>query len=133
KIIGFLAISITQLTSQLTYNVNSIWSSLQAAAAGGIFILIVHFTWMIVFGSSDDSAIAQLVGGWSVMGKSAQQQQPISQPGSGQFQPGYAAPQAIQMGPVGVPMGAGNIPDIGNTVVVSPNAQYAYKAHALYA
>lgn len=82
---------------------------------------------MIVFGSSEDSYVVQLINSWSVSSKPGQDH---SIPPS-QYQGNSYAAQGIQMGSVNKPVSTARS-DLTNTVVVSPNAQYAYKARALY-
>lgn len=56
-ILTFLAVSISLLTSFIGTFVNSSASSAQAIAAGAIFMIIVQFLWVLIFGSDESSAV----------------------------------------------------------------------------
>ncbi|RUS17757.1 hypothetical protein BC937DRAFT_89525 [Endogone sp. FLAS-F59071] len=127
-LVGSLTISIGYLTGQVNTYIGVAEAGFQASSAGSIFILMVHFVWIIAFGSSEDSYVVQLINSWSVSSKPGQD--PSIPPSQYQGN-SYAAQQGIQMGSVNKPLSTARS-DLTSTVVVSPNAQYAYKARALY-
>ncbi|CAJ0846912.1 9694_t:CDS:2 [Entrophospora sp. SA101] len=100
----FLAVAVDDFVifSELTK-----FSSYQAAAAGGIFILMVEIVWIFLFGASEDSLVQTTMASFTIDNK----------------------PNPYQTnGQQSIPRQQENL----STVVVSPNAEYAYKAQALY-
>lgn len=108
-------------------------SSYQAAAAGGIFILMVEIVWLFLFGTSEDSFIQTTIASITIDNKSN------LYPTNNSFQ--QNTPSGIPMMPPSNTMQPQNTmlqpqpqqqQENLSTVVVSPNAEYAYKAQALY-
>jgi len=110
-------------------------SSCQAAAAGGIFILMVEIVWLFLFGTSEDSFIQTTIASITIDNKSN------LYPTNNGFQQNTLGGNGIPMMPPSNTMQPQNTmlqpqpqqqQENLSTVVVSPNAEYAYKAQALY-
>lgn len=69
----------------------------------------LQIVWIINFGSDEDSIISKSVNSWAINKK-----------------------EVNVAGVPGGPISLGPVQEQFNTVVVSPNADYAYKAKALY-
>uniref|UniRef100_A0A1D1Y779 High osmolarity signaling protein sho1 n=1 Tax=Anthurium amnicola TaxID=1678845 RepID=A0A1D1Y779_9ARAE len=85
----------------------------QAVAAGTIFLSIVKFVWIFSFGSEEGSLIATGINSLA-----------INKVDHRAFSP----PGQIAMMPTSIQQES----QVNNTIAVSPNADYAYKAKALY-
>jgi len=136
---AFVAISIVYTTDQAGIALSRTIGSAAAAAiaAGYIFVVIVMFTWVFAFGSSDDSFIFAQLNSYSVAVKPGQPALPTSNNGITDMQ--YPSQQGgIPMGTVGSgytnsaqqPMGNFAMP---NQQPVNSNTEYAFRAMALYA
>jgi len=135
-IVAFLAASVPGLYGLIDGHINSIFSSYQAFAAGSIFLSIVTFIWIFAFGSEEGSLISNTINSFTVNKSTTTTARDSIHPNGGFTNHAPVGP----VGPVGL-IGPGNIqmmpspaPDLQNstTVVVSPNADYAYSAKALY-
>ncbi|CAG8550024.1 15679_t:CDS:2 [Dentiscutata erythropus] len=102
-------------------NIRDSASTSQAFAAGALFIAIVSFVWVIAFGAEDGSLVGDTINSWSISNKPTNPRN---------VHPDVGFPPGVQLNP-----GPGQIPMNNmqqDQVVVSPNADYAYKAKALY-
>ncbi|RIA91777.1 hypothetical protein C1645_821615 [Glomus cerebriforme] len=90
---------------------------IQAIAAGSIFLSIVTFVWIFSFGSEEGSIIVNNINSLAI--NKVDGNHPRGFPPSG---PIAMMPTSIQE----------SQQQVNNTVAVSPNADYAYKAKALY-
>ncbi|KAI8575415.1 hypothetical protein K450DRAFT_261907 [Umbelopsis ramanniana AG] len=72
-VLSFLSISIAMLTSFIGNFINSSSSAAQAIGAGGVFLIIVQFSWVIIFGSDENSAINRSVYGLQIASRPPQQ------------------------------------------------------------
>ncbi|CAG8523841.1 10441_t:CDS:2, partial [Diversispora eburnea] len=109
KFVGFLSVSVVWFTNTIDTFLGVSVPELQAVAAGSIFLCIVMVVWIISFGSENDSFISKIINSWA-LNKSG----------------------AVVGGVTDGPITLGPVQEQLNTVVVSPNADYAYKARALY-
>jgi len=124
-IIAFLATNFYFVTTVVNNTIYTGVVSLQAVAAGHIFIGIVNIAWIFAFGSEDGSYVYSSINAIAI-NKPMESQTVHSGPG-GHIHGGHSGPG----GPAtNIPM---NTQENMNTVVVSHNAEYAYKAKALYA
>ncbi|CAG8522385.1 8062_t:CDS:2, partial [Racocetra fulgida] len=89
--------------------------ALQAFAAGALFVTI--FAWVIAFGAEDGSLVGDTINSWSI-NKPAHPRN---------VHPDVGFPSGVQLNPGQIQMTT-----MQDQVVVSPNADYAYKAKALY-
>jgi len=106
--VGFLSVGVVWFTNTIDAFLGLSTPELQAVAAGSIFLCIVMIVWIISFGSENDSFISKIINSWA-----------LNKPG--------ATVGGVTDGPITL----GPVQEL-NTVVVSPNADYAYKARALY-
>jgi len=65
-ILSFLSISIGMLTSLISGFLSISATSAQAIGAGGIFMIIVQFIWVVIFGSDESSAVNRSVYGLQI-------------------------------------------------------------------
>ncbi|KAH8552909.1 hypothetical protein BGW37DRAFT_487669 [Umbelopsis sp. PMI_123] len=72
-VLSFLSISIAMLTNFIAAFINLPFSSAQAIGAGGIFLIIVQFLWVIIFGSDESSAINRSVYGLQISSRPPQE------------------------------------------------------------
>jgi len=107
--IGFLSVGVVWFTNTIDLYLGLPTPEIQAVAAGSIFLCIVMIVWIISFGSEDDSFISKIINSWALN-----------------------KPRAIVGGGTDGPITLGPVQEQLSTVVVSPNADYAYKAKALY-
>jgi len=111
--------------------------ALQAASAGGLFLLMVLCVWMIIFGSEDDSAVITTIKSFGIEKSLYQNNTGLPPQHLQQQQQQPQQPQQLQQ-QQNVPRGPGvmssqpNTQENLSTVVVSPNADYPYRAQALY-
>jgi SHO1 osmosensor len=96
----------------------------QAVAAGFIFLSIVTYVWIFSFGSEEGSIIVTGINALAInkVDRNITHHHTAGFPPSGPISPG------IQM----MPTSTQEPQQVNNTVAVSPNADYAYKATALY-
>jgi len=113
--LAFLAANLVLTAEQTNIWINLEVSKAQAVGAGHIFLVIVTFVWIIIFGSEANSQVNSMVGGMTMKG----------------VQHNGIVPATIAAGPP-IAMANTNADSHLSQVVVSPNAQYAYKAKALY-
>lgn len=92
--------------------------AVQAIAAGSIFLSIVTFVWIFSFGSEEGSIVVNSINSLAINKVDGNTTHHRGFPPSG---PIAMMPTSIQQEP-----------QVNNTVAVSPNADYAYKAKALY-
>ncbi|CAI2175142.1 15423_t:CDS:2 [Funneliformis geosporum] len=122
SILTFLGASLVFIVALVNEKINSDNPEDQAVAAGAIFLSLVTFVWILSFGSEDGSIIVNSINSLAINKvdrNTTHAAHSFSQ--SGPISPGIAmVPTSIQE------------PHINNTVVVTPNADYAYKAKALY-
>jgi SHO1 osmosensor len=114
------------MVALINSQINSDQSEGQAVAAGSIFLSLVTFVWIFSFGSEEGSIISNSINSLAinkVNGGNNMHHTTLNFTPSGPISPGIA------MLPTSVQEPTNNI---SNTVVVSPNAEYAYKAKALY-
>jgi len=90
----------------------------QAIAAGSIFLSIVTFVWVFSFGSEEGSIIVNSINALAINKVDGNTMHHRDFPPSG---PIAMMPTSIQQDS-----------QVNNTIAVSPNADYAYKAKALY-
>lgn len=101
-------------------NITSTSQAFQAIAAGSIFLSIVTFVWIFSFGSEEESIVVNSINKLAINkvdGNTTHRHTPHNFPPSG---------------PIAMMPTSQQEPQVNNTVAVSPNADYAYKAKALY-
>ncbi|CAG8671868.1 20486_t:CDS:2 [Cetraspora pellucida] len=116
-IVTFLGISIIFHIPIIDNFIGLSFSAFQAFAAGALFVTIVSFVWVIAFGAEDGSLVGDTISSWS-----------INKPANPRnVHPDVGFPPGVQLNPGQIQMTT-----MQDQVVVSPNADYAYKAKALY-
>ncbi|EXX60434.1 hypothetical protein RhiirA5_360847 [Rhizophagus irregularis] len=90
----------------------------QAIAAGSIFLSIVTFVWIFSFGSEEGSIVVNSINSLAIN----------KVDGNTTHHRGFPPSGPIAMMPTSIQQEQ----QVNNTVAVSPNADYAYKAKALY-
>ncbi|CAG8589752.1 10327_t:CDS:2, partial [Scutellospora calospora] len=115
QIVSLLAIGISFQINIITFDIGISLAQFQAFAAGALFITIVSLVWIISLGAEDGSLVGDTINSWSINSKPTNPRN---------VHPDVGFPPGVQLN-----SGQMNMPD---QVVVSPNADYAYKAKALY-
>ncbi|KAF0550460.1 SH3 domain-containing protein [Gigaspora margarita] len=120
SILTFLAVGIIFQIQIIDGDIGVSIPEFQAFAAGALFIAIVSFVWVIAFGAEDGSLVGGTINSWSISNKPNNPRN---------VHPDVGFPPGVQISP-----GPGQIPmtNMQDQVIVSPNADYAYKAKALY-
>lgn len=123
-ILAFLAYSLTFIVDLIAVTISSPFSQSQAVAAGTIFLSIVTIVWIFSFGSEEGSFITNTINSLAInrVDKNTRNHHNIT----GGFQP--SNPIAMVPTSIQEPQQPNNI----NSIPVSPNVEYAYKAKALY-
>ncbi|CAG8648624.1 8436_t:CDS:2, partial [Funneliformis mosseae] len=122
SILTFLGASLVFIVALVNEKINSDLAEDQAVAAGAIFLSLVTFVWIFSFGSEEGSIVVSSINSLAINKVDRNTTQAVHGfAQSGPISPGIAmVPTSIQE------------PSINNTVVVTPNPDYAYKAKALY-
>ncbi|CAG8523513.1 14870_t:CDS:2 [Cetraspora pellucida] len=117
SIVTLLGIGIVLHIPIIDISIGLSFSAIQAFAAGALFVTIVSFVWVIAFGAEDGSLVGDTISSWS-----------INKPANPRnVHPDVGFPPGVQLN-----SGQIQMTTMQDQVVVSPNADYAYKAKALY-
>lgn len=124
-ILVFLGYSLTYIVDIISSTISSPFSQGQAIAAGTIFLSIVTIVWIFSFGSEEGSFITNTIGSLAI-NRVDKNSRTAHHNITGGFQP--TNPIAMVPTSMHEPQQANNV----NSIPVSPNVEYAYKAKALY-
>ncbi|KAL1914734.1 uncharacterized protein VTP21DRAFT_7992 [Calcarisporiella thermophila] len=138
-ILAFLVYSISILTIYVSGVARISWPPAQAITAGGVLMLLVQFAWVIVFGSDANTIVAYYANSPYCMpmnAKMPEHKTPSQSFGNHRTSDTYTSVTTMLPSHPTPLANAGeeHVPPMvdQNTVIVSPNAQYAHKAKALY-
>ncbi|KAG2185891.1 hypothetical protein INT43_002329 [Umbelopsis isabellina] len=148
-ILTFLAISIMYSTNEISKYLHSNLSTSAAITTGYIFIAIVQFIWVFVFGSTEDSKLGSVIDNLTAHSAPVQEMKTNSSVAlaapANQYAPSTFTPTqfnnsqtTIQHQPsikhTSYISGSNHsAPDVESTVVVSPNQEYPISVVALHA
>ncbi|OZJ06230.1 hypothetical protein BZG36_00806 [Bifiguratus adelaidae] len=159
-VLTYLAASIAFVTYQISGSVGVGFPASQAIAAGYIFMAIVQFVWVFVFGSAEESYISTRILGQAGGGFGNKHDMSYNSnnnpfpPNNGHYTPNYGGfanqnhtfpppgmespapypPQSVPMNDHSKVLAEDDaLPKDAGSPNVVPNAQYLFKAKALYA